>query len=72
MKRVAIYLRVSTSKQDTENQLRELTAVADRSGLGDLENLRRRWDQWRQGPGQTSWARRLANRCRILPKVVVC
>jgi DNA invertase Pin-like site-specific DNA recombinase len=32
MKRVAIYLRVSTSKQDTDNQLRELTAVADRSG----------------------------------------
>ena len=32
MKRVAIYLRVSTSKQDTENQLRELTAVANRSG----------------------------------------
>ena len=31
-KRVAIYLRVSTSKQDTENQLRELSAVADRSG----------------------------------------
>ena len=31
-KRVAIYLRVSTSKQDTENQLRELNAVADRSG----------------------------------------
>jgi DNA invertase Pin-like site-specific DNA recombinase len=31
-KRVAIYLRVSTSKQDTDNQLRELTAVADRSG----------------------------------------
>jgi DNA invertase Pin-like site-specific DNA recombinase len=37
MKRVAIYLRVSTSKQDTENQLRELTAVADRSG----------WEIWR-------------------------
>jgi DNA invertase Pin-like site-specific DNA recombinase len=35
-KRVAIYLRVSTSKQDTENQLRELSAVADRSG----------WDIW--------------------------
>ena len=32
MKRVAIYLRVSTSKQDTENQLRELSAVADRLG----------------------------------------
>src|ERR1700693_6558505 len=32
MKRIAIYLRVSTSKQDTENQLRELIAVAERSG----------------------------------------
>jgi Resolvase, N terminal domain len=37
MKRVAICLRVSTSKQDTENQLRELTAVADRSG----------WEIWK-------------------------
>jgi DNA invertase Pin-like site-specific DNA recombinase len=32
MKRIAIYLRVSTSKQDTENQRRELEAVAKRSG----------------------------------------
>ena len=32
MKRVAIYLRVSTSKQGTDNQRRELTAVAARSG----------------------------------------
>jgi DNA invertase Pin-like site-specific DNA recombinase len=32
MKSVAIYLRVSTSKQDTENQRRELEAVAERSG----------------------------------------
>src|SRR5215213_9039690 len=32
MKRVAIYLRVSTSKQDTDNQRRELQAVAKRSG----------------------------------------
>jgi DNA invertase Pin-like site-specific DNA recombinase len=32
MKRVAIYLRVSTSKQDTENQRRELEAAAERSG----------------------------------------
>jgi hypothetical protein len=31
MKRVAIYLRVSTSKQDTENQRRELIAVAERA-----------------------------------------
>ena len=32
MKRIVIYLRVSTSKQDTENQRRELEAVAERSG----------------------------------------
>ena len=32
MKRVAIYLRVSTSKQDTANQLRALKTVAKRSG----------------------------------------
>src|ERR1700712_3679176 len=32
MKRVAIYLRVSTDKQTTENQRRELEAVAARSG----------------------------------------
>ena len=32
MKRVALYIRVSTSKQDTENRRRELEAVADRSG----------------------------------------
>src|SRR5580700_2661532 len=31
MKRVALYIRVSTSRQDTENQRRELEAVADRS-----------------------------------------
>jgi DNA invertase Pin-like site-specific DNA recombinase len=32
MKRVAIYLRVSTAKQDTDNQRRELEAVAEKSG----------------------------------------
>src|ERR1700719_2851256 len=32
MKRVALYIRVSTSKQDTENRRREAEAVADRSG----------------------------------------
>jgi DNA invertase Pin-like site-specific DNA recombinase len=31
MKRVAIYIRVSASKQDTDNQRRELEAVAKRS-----------------------------------------
>lgn len=32
MKRVAIYLRVSTDKQTTDNQRRELEGVAERSG----------------------------------------
>jgi DNA invertase Pin-like site-specific DNA recombinase len=32
MKRVGIYLRVSTDSQTTENQRRELKAVAKRSG----------------------------------------
>ena len=32
MKRVAIYFRVSTDKQTTDNQRRELEAVAERSG----------------------------------------
>jgi DNA invertase Pin-like site-specific DNA recombinase len=32
MKRVGIYLRVSTADQTTDNQRRELQAVADRSG----------------------------------------
>jgi DNA invertase Pin-like site-specific DNA recombinase len=31
MKRVALYLRVSTDKQTTDNQRRELEAVAARS-----------------------------------------
>jgi DNA invertase Pin-like site-specific DNA recombinase len=31
-KRAAIYARVSTDSQDTDNQLRELRAVADRAG----------------------------------------
>ena len=37
MKRVAIYIRVSTSKQDTDNQRRELEAVAKRSGWRVVE-----------------------------------
>jgi DNA invertase Pin-like site-specific DNA recombinase len=32
MKRVAIYIRISTSKQATDNQRRELEAVTERSG----------------------------------------
>lgn len=37
MKRIAIYLRVSTSKQDTDNQRRELELVAERSGWEIVE-----------------------------------
>ena len=32
MKKVAIYARVSTDKQTTENQLRELRNIADKNG----------------------------------------
>ncbi len=37
MKRAAIYLRVSTKGQTTDNQLRELQDVADRSGWDVVE-----------------------------------
>jgi DNA invertase Pin-like site-specific DNA recombinase len=40
MKRVAIYLRVSTSKQETSNQRRELEAVAARSGWQIARSMR--------------------------------
>jgi DNA invertase Pin-like site-specific DNA recombinase len=40
MKRVAIYLRVSTDKQTTDNQRRELEAVAARSGWHVLRCMR--------------------------------
>src|SRR5258708_36794332 len=50
MKRVAIYLGVGTSRQDTNNQRRELETVAERSGWqggnvhenGDLGGVRGR------------------------------
>lgn len=40
MKRVAIYTRVSTSKQNTDNQRRELEAVAERSGWKVVKSTR--------------------------------
>lgn len=49
MKRVAIYLRVSTDKQTTENQLRELQGVGDDVGhrrivrVNDLTVARPGW-----------------------------
>lgn len=39
MKRVALYLRVSTDSQTVENQKRELMAVADRLGWTVVETL---------------------------------
>src|SRR5690349_16800100 len=40
MKRVAIYVRVSTGSQTTQNQERELRAVADRAGWEIVEFYR--------------------------------
>ena len=40
MRRVAIYLRVSTDQQTTENQERELRAIADRMGWQIVETYR--------------------------------
>jgi DNA invertase Pin-like site-specific DNA recombinase len=45
---VAVYIHVSTSKQDTENQRRELEAVADRSGW-KIVKVYEGADQRRQG-----------------------
>ncbi len=56
MKRVAIYLRVSTAKQDTDNQRRELEAVAERFGW-DVVRIRGRRHFRSQGQGQTTWTR---------------
>ena len=57
MRRVAIYIRVSTSKQDTDNQRRELEAVAKRIRQGGRQGLPGRRHQRRQGQGQATWAR---------------
>ncbi len=39
-KQVALYARVSTDTQTTENQLRQLRAVAKRHGLGHRRRVR--------------------------------
>jgi DNA invertase Pin-like site-specific DNA recombinase len=36
-KRAAIYVRVSTDKQSVDNQVRELTAIAERRGWQIVE-----------------------------------
>jgi hypothetical protein len=58
MKRVVLYIRVSTSRQDTENQRWELVAVADRSGWKIVKVYENAGIQRRQGQGSTSCARR--------------
>jgi hypothetical protein len=58
MKRVAIYIRVSASKQDTDNQRRELEAVADRSGwkvVKVYEDVRRARPPRRRAAQKISW-----------------
>src|SRR5262245_45289129 len=62
-KRVALYLRVSTSEQTTRNQRRELRAVAERHGRsGDVRGFRHLWqcspsDPWcpRDPPPPLFW-----------------
>jgi DNA invertase Pin-like site-specific DNA recombinase len=56
MKRVALYIGVSTSKQDTENQRRELQAVADRSDWKIVKIYEDAGISGAKGRGSTSWA----------------
>ncbi len=51
MTRVAIYARVSTSKQDTENQIRDLREYADRQGwevTGEFRETEHGWEPDRE------------------------
>jgi predicted site-specific integrase-resolvase len=48
--RVAIYLRVSTSDQTTDNQRRELEAVASRHSWSVVRVFEDSGILWRQGP----------------------
>ena len=59
-KRVAIYLRVSTTDQTTTNQRRELHAVAKRHGWSSGAGVRGRGHFWSQGSQRPPGARRIA------------
>jgi DNA invertase Pin-like site-specific DNA recombinase len=61
-KRAAVYLRVSTDDQTTDNQRRELEAVAARHGWGRRRGLRGRRYQWVKNPRQAAGARSHAQR----------
>jgi DNA invertase Pin-like site-specific DNA recombinase len=54
--RAAIYLRISTAEQTTDNQERELRAAAARMGHDVVEVPRSRRERL-QGPGQASGVR---------------
>ena len=47
--RVVVYTRVSTTLQETENQIRELQAWADRRGFRVVGNYREEESAWRGG-----------------------
>jgi DNA invertase Pin-like site-specific DNA recombinase len=47
-KKAAIYARVSTDSQTTENQTRELEAYAARMGYQIVATLTDKRDQWEQ------------------------
>ena len=57
--RVAIYLRVSTTDQTTDNQRRELEAVASRHSWSVVRVFEDSGHLGRQGPRRTPWPRRL-------------
>jgi DNA invertase Pin-like site-specific DNA recombinase len=66
-KRVALYVRVSTSEQTTRNQRRELKAVADRHGWTVVAIFRGRWNFRRKearasGQGLASLMKAVARR----------
>jgi DNA invertase Pin-like site-specific DNA recombinase len=54
IRRAAIYSRVSTDKQTTDNQERELREIAERSGWEVVETYRGHWHIRKQGPRRTA------------------
>lgn len=56
-RRVGIYLRVSTSEQTTDNQRRELEAVAERHAWTVVRVFEDAGISWRQRSGRPAWPR---------------
>jgi DNA invertase Pin-like site-specific DNA recombinase len=65
MKRIGIYLRVSTSKQETSNQRRELEAVAKRSGWEIVKVYEDAGISGARGQRGSPRARRYAQGCEL-------